>query len=480
MSDHMKSEFVQLKAPRFSPVGACPPRGIGIDLAADPATVNDRHLLAEFSRLSEADDDYWAFRRNATRNHAHGLTQYPAMMVPSMQAALLNTVAKIDGSLRSVFDPFCGSGTTLVESMRLGLNYTGRDINPLAVLFCRAKAGPLHGRKLANAAEVVLRWAASDRGRKIEADFPGIDKWFTRSAAIRLSRLRRAIRLESSKWCRVVFWSALAETVRLCSNSRTSTFKLHIRSREDLHTRGVDPVGTFSCVLSRIVSRLQEEATALREAGHLSSNGWYRGRIQIELGDSAKQAQQTETVVHDLLITSPPYGDNKTTVPYGQYSYLPLQWIDLHDIDNRAHMGFLSSTHEIDSQSLGGSQKHALKDAEDLFPPAPSLAKTLLRLATLPPDRAGRVAAFWRDLDSCLDPILRALRPNAYMIWTVGNRKVGGETVPTDAILSELLQARGVHPVTTMSRQIPSKRMATKNNLVTTMRGESILVFRKG
>ena len=65
------------------------------------------------------------------------------------------------------------------------------------------------------------------------------------------------------------------------------------------------------------------------------------------------------------------------------------------------------------------------------------------------------------------------------MIWTVGNRRVGGELVPTDAMLQELLAAKAVHLVTKLKRRIPSKRMATRNATASTMRGEAILVFRK-
>ena len=68
---------------------------------------------------------------------------------------------------------------------------------------------------------------------------------------------------------------------------------------------------------------------------NLSTNGYYRGDITVRLGDSAKLKPAQD--IHDLLVTSPPYGDNTSTVPYGQYSYLPLQWIDLHDIDEDAN-----------------------------------------------------------------------------------------------------------------------------------------------
>jgi hypothetical protein len=447
--------------------------------AAPSATATDTRIAEELASLSDADDDYWAFRRGAARRQAHGLSQYPAMMVPPMQAVLLGVVAQAAGNVDSVVDPFVGSGTTLIEAMRLGLSYTGQDVNPLAVLLSRTKAGPYHVRRLQATIAKVHARAAADRGQKLEATFPGLEKWFKPTVARDLSRLRRAIRAESNLWCRRVLWTALAETVRLTSNSRTSTFKLHLRSVEDLETRNVPALATFSVILADIARRLAEEAASLREAGHLSPGGWYRGEVQIGLGDSASVVPAPAGSGHALLITSPPYGDNTSTVPYGQYSYLPLQWIDLSDIDDDADAGHLASTYEIDSRSLGGSRKTALRDVQSILQRSPSLEGTLRRLTALPVDRGGRVAAFCRDLDASLNAILRSLRANAYMIWTVGNRRVGGEEVPTDRILTELLHARGAVAVARVQRNIPNKRMATRNSIATTMRGETILLFRK-
>ena len=125
----------------------------------------DDRIVEELERLSRADRDYWAFRGRAVRKQAQGLSQYPAMMVPDMQAELVKAVATADQHVTSVYDPFAGSGTTLVESMRLGLDFAGQDINPLAVLFCRTKAGPFHTRRLSRAVKDVVDWAGADRGR---------------------------------------------------------------------------------------------------------------------------------------------------------------------------------------------------------------------------------------------------------------------------------------------------------------------------
>jgi len=96
-----------------------------------------------------------------------------------------------------------------------------------------------------------------------------------------------------------------------------------------------------------------------------------------------------------------------------------------------------------------------------------------------PVDRASKVAAFFRDLDLSLSVAHDTIRPGAYMIWTVGNRRVAGKSIPTDAILIELLGAKHARLLSKIERKIPSKRMATRNSVAATMRGESILVFRK-
>jgi hypothetical protein len=71
------------------------------------------------------------------------------MMVPDMPGVLIETVREAAGEIQSAYDPFVGSGTTLTESMLRGMDFTGWDINPLAVPICRVKAGSLQPRDAA-------------------------------------------------------------------------------------------------------------------------------------------------------------------------------------------------------------------------------------------------------------------------------------------------------------------------------------------
>jgi hypothetical protein len=227
--------------------------------------------------------------------------------------------------------------------------------------------------------------------------------------------------------------------------------------------------------VTRNIQHYEEQAKLLSESDKLA-RGHYTRDIVVSLADVRKvQAQANQ----DIVITSPPYGDNATTVPYGQYSYLPLQWIDLQDIDDDVNEDCLASTHEIDSRSLGGSKRVKKEEEDRIKDRSPSFENYIKSLDEQPRDRALRVTAFFRDLDGCLDPILKGLRPGGLMVWTLGNRKVGGKRVPLDRILADLLQAHHATLLCTLTRRIPSKRMAPKNNFADTMSSETILVMRK-
>jgi hypothetical protein len=436
----------------------------------------DSQLRQQLSQLAATDDDYWSFHGNARREHGHALMQYPAMMVPQMVRALLNTIAGADPTVRKIGDPFSGSGTVLTESMLRGYQYFGCDINPLAVLLCKVKRGPFHLEAVAERAEEAIAAAKRDDGNSIGISFPKRDKWFSERARIRLARIRRAIVAEGSLWVRRFLWVALAETVRLTSNSRTSTFKLHKRTLADRRRRRPDPVVVFERLVNRNLQHLRSLAK------RIDSNlvrGHYAQRVEIALGDIRRLRRACDPLC-DVIITSPPYGDNATTVPYGQYSYLPLQWIALGDIHPTANAEYLRTTHEIDSRSLGGKRSVPADVIAKLELLSPTFAATVAKLSKEPRDRAGRVAAFVRDLNQCLPSVLSALRPSGVMVWVLGNRQVAGRPVPLDCILRELLEREGAVFITSLQRRIPSKRMAIRNSIANTMRSETILVMRKG
>jgi hypothetical protein len=436
-------------------------------------------LLNEKLRaLSEKDKDYWSFRGNANREYGHGLFQYPAMMVPQVTRAIIDKIIEVQPNIKIISDPFVGSGTVMTESMLRGLSFCGTDINPLAVLLCQVKSGPFFIPELREKSKILKERIDQDKKTNIEVNFFNRNKWFTKGVQIWLSKIRRAIQAEDILWARRFFWVALAETIRLTSNSRTSTFKLHIRTEEDIKERrtNVNPLEIFYKTLDHNLAEYNNLFLKLQE-NNLLVNGQYKYNTQILFADVKSHDYSTKS---DVIITSPPYGDNVTTVPYGQHSYLPLQWIDFSDIDLCLKKEeALKSTREIDNRSLGGRREITKKDMDKLFQQSENLKHFTMTLRDKPKDRIVKVAAFFRDLDMCIDPVLKGLNTGGIMVWVLGNRKVARQRVPLDRILVDLFEKRGVTVFCQLSRKIPSKRMALKNSITDTMSDETILLMRK-
>jgi hypothetical protein len=399
------------------------------------------------------------------------------MMVPVVQRRLIAVVKQHQPDVTSLYDPFVGAGTALVAGMYHGLDCYGQDINPLALLVTRVKTGPCFLRSFAEAADHVLSTASADTGGA-RPDY--LQKWFTPEVAAGLSRLERAIKSIDNLFARRFLWVTLAETTRLSSNDRTSTYKLHARPLEEIANGRPDPLIMFEELVEDNLLDLQEHYSVLKGAGQLRS-GRYSEIVRTNLGDSSLRAMRPkERGQFDIVVTSPPYGDNTTTVTYGQHSYLPLNWISLADIHPRVDRSLLRTTQELDRRSLGGGLPR-LDDVRvtRLMKRSQPFAQTLDALADAPDQGARRVASFVVDLDLCLSRIAGAVRQNGYLIWTVGNRSVGGVEIPNDAIIASLFASYGVREVTRVARTIHSKRMAPRNGFATTMKSEQIVIFRQ-
>src|SRR3954466_12113463 len=69
----------------------------------------------------------------------HPFHSYPARLHPGTARVLAELLSERAPKNAVIADPFCGSGTTLVEARAAGLRGVGTDLNPLAVLVARAK-----------------------------------------------------------------------------------------------------------------------------------------------------------------------------------------------------------------------------------------------------------------------------------------------------------------------------------------------------
>lgn len=467
----------------------------------------DLKLKTEFENLPA---DFWDFKQATTRDLTHGLHYYPAIMVYPISQNILNIVKK-HITVNSLMDPFMGSGTVLVEGMIGNIpQIYGTDLNPLAVLMSRVKTTKLSQNQLAyitqehkiyleNIKEKSYAVAndfdsyirnelqldvTAKKGWGDSADkyideyfknknknfnyqtFTNLGFWFLPKTIILLQTIKNAIKKIEDVQIREFLLLAFSETVRTVSNTRNGEFKLFRMKPEKVAIFNPDVFEEYFKVLNRNVNKMRDFIKVCSDVSN----------VHVNFDDTRSLTTIPDNSI-DLVITSPPYGDSRTTVAYGQFSRLSLQWLDL-DYTTQQDVA------NIDKNLLGG--KPYCHKSQWAFLQSPTLLESLEKIAQKDVFRADDVFSFYVDLDKCLYAITNKMKPQSYQFWVVGNRTVKLEKLLTDKIISEMAVKYGLKHLFSFDRNIINKVMPSLNSptnevgeRVKTMTSEIVVVLKK-
>lgn len=388
---------------------------------------------------------------NYRKNDIHGVCLYPATMIAPVQQKIMENLFQIN-PINSVYDPYHGSGTALFEAARLNNNchITGCDINPLAHLITYSK---LKGVTKKIKDDIGALFFLIHNAPEYSFDFPNISKWFRSDIIESLKKIRWAISQISSKRNRAFFWIVFANIIRKYSNSRSSTYKLHIKELVDINRLENNVIQDFKNQIHRDYKKFNLKFL----------------NITLLKGDILKQSRKIKNRSIDLTITSPPYGDNSTTVPYGQFSSLALFWIDPKDL--KLEGWELENYSKIDRMSLGGQKRNILNQfGLQLLEPY---------LSKISPDKQTKVYNFFADYFVSLDDICRVT--DKYIVMTLGNRTVDRVNINLTDITSKYLESKGFQLLDMLSRDIPMKRIPkltskVRNESVSSMNEEFVII----
>lgn len=469
----------------------------------------DRKLI---SALNSLPIDYWDFKNADVRQYTHGIHNYPAMMVCPISRNILRLMSEIQ-EIDTLFDPFSGSGTVLVEGMLAGIkNVYGNDINPLALFLSKVKTTRLDIIKLQQ--EVQLLYARIEKRyeKDLEAisivdnvmrskynldltakndwgteaprylnkyitvnnldieipEFKNIGYWFKPKVILLLSIIKKEINRIECKDIRDFVFVAFSETIRFVSNRRNGEFKMFRMQKDKVENFEPDVIKEFSAILNRNIEKMNNFEEACSEADSKSEVTIFK--------NSTTSLEDVPDNSVDVVITSPPYGDSRTTVAYGEYSRLSLQWLDLFHLSDKEIMS-------VDKMLMGGSK---FKDGFQNTVPSQTLKKSLDIIKEVDLRRAGDVYSFYVDLRDAISAIAGKTKPGGYQFWVVGNRTVKGERLLTDKIIPEIADCYDMEYVYTVNRNIINKVMPSLNSpsnetgvKLSTMTNEHIVVLRK-
>lgn len=439
--------------------------------------------MSEILKIKLIENENWDFAGEDTQYLTHGLHPYPARMVPQIARRLLKKFANKNDV---VLDPFCGSGGVLVEARLAGLNSIGIDINPLACLLAEVKSNPLDPeaiysvwRKLKSN---IIHETTAFRFREIDVDIPdfsgtNIEYWFKPTTMKELTIIRRNIETIEDNELRKFFEVPFSLTVRDVSGTRKKEYKLYRLPEDEWRRYSPDTLTTFIKHTEVAISKMEQ---FYKEADKSVFSKVFMADTRFIFTQSFPD--EGNRLLKDyppkIIITSPPYGDSRTTVAYGQFSRLSSLWLNFEPQFRK------EIVMNIDKLSLGGDLNNRVKFDADLS----ILNQTIELIRRKSERRAAEVLAYFSDLYKCMEKMYACLGNGGYCCIVIANRTVKRVLIPTHVIIAEMGMKIGfLSNVVIIPRNIPMKRLPWENapeNIPglkgKTMSKEHIIIMQKG
>jgi hypothetical protein len=225
--------------------------------------------------------------------HVHRLHPYLGKFVPQLAEAFLRRYAK-PGQL--VWDPFAGSGTTLVEANALGARAAGCDVSEFNCLLMRVKTAVYEPRDLLADVVRLSLWQPLEPD---EAVSPYLRRWFAAGALADLLGFRAAVAETAYPELWRVVLSRSARSARLARHDDLDFPAEPVREEYfcHKHKRVCRPVAEAAKFLRRYV---RDAAQRVQEFADVRA-----GRDVTVLHGDAHRLDPPGRV--DLVLTSPPY-----------------------------------------------------------------------------------------------------------------------------------------------------------------------------
>lgn len=383
----------------------------------------------------------------------HKIHPYPAMLHPLLVNFLLKKYAKKNDV---IFDPFCGSGVTLLQSSINNHKSIGFDINPLALLIAKVKIENYNIEK--------LEQEFFDFKKSVLAahtvDVPlinNIEYWYAKNVIDDLGKIRVVLREKKYKYHNF-FAVCFAFVCRNQSLTRNGEFKRY-RIKEE----------TIKKFENKVFEKFFSHIESMIDIIKISEKP--RGKSYPVLSNSENESPE---IKYDLVITSPPYGDSRTTVAYGEYSSFGSDWID--DINIYGGVKY-----KVDKESIGkvGLVNKNIRNCKILF-------DVISKIEDIDKKRASEVFYFFNGYYNAVKNIVKNLNENGRVCLVVGNRTVKGYQIPMDQITAFFLENAGLRFEDIFVRDILNKVMPSQNsptNIIgvksQTMTNEYVVVFHK-
>jgi len=270
-----------------------------------PSGMMAARLLNELSK-------YTTIPKEGTTYSTHGIHPYPAKFIPQIPARIIE---ECSNERHTILDPFCGSGTTLLEARLRGRDSIGFDVNPIAVLISRVKTTTLSKEDWEEVDAVVSRIMSKFERKEYSEvwipNIPRIEHWFRKDVCMDLGLIAGELqKLETSSvknFLEAAFSSIIVQVSNQESETRFAAIEKNL------------PPNVVRNSFARKIRTMSERVNSLVFVPDVE-----RSTTKVFAADARKLTDYIPSHSIDLVVTSPPY---LNAYEYYLYHKFRIYWL---------------------------------------------------------------------------------------------------------------------------------------------------------